>query len=84
MLPNLRTRLSQKSKANGSPTLLFVSGAALRVADATRVLKHKNLRGDKAGEVAKLFAKHIKLADHVTYLTRTKVGTLPILLFVSI
>ena len=73
-LPTLRTRLSQKSKSNGAPTLLFVTGAALRVADVTRVLKDKQLRGEKGGDVAKLFAKHFKLAEHVTYLKRTKVG----------
>ncbi|KAK0459531.1 U3-containing 90S pre-ribosomal complex subunit-domain containing protein [Desarmillaria tabescens] len=73
-VPSLRTRLLQRSKAAGSPTLLFITGAALRVADVTRVLKDKRLRGDKGGEVAKLFAKHFKLAEHVTYLRRTKVG----------
>lgn len=73
-LPTLRTRLYQKSKSNGAPTLLFVTGAALRVADVTRVLKDKELRGEKGGDVAKLFAKHFKLAEHVTYLKRTKVG----------
>jgi protein CMS1 len=51
-----------------------VTGAALRVADVTRVLKDKKLRGEKGGEVAKLFAKHFKLEDHVIYLKRTKVG----------
>jgi len=40
----------------------------------TRVLKDKRLRGEKGGEVAKLFAKHFKLEEHVTYLKRTKVG----------
>jgi len=74
VLPTLRTRLSQKSKSKGAPTLLFVTGAALRVADVTRVLKDKRLRGEKGGEVAKLFAKHFKLEEHVTYLKRTKVG----------
>lgn len=74
MLPTLHTRLGQKSKANGAPTLLFIAGAALRVADVTRVLRDKKLRGDKGGEVAKLFAKHFKLSDHVSYLKRTKVG----------
>jgi protein CMS1 len=58
----------------GAPTLIFVTGAALRVADVTRVLKDKRLRGEKGGEVAKLFAKHFKLEEHVTYLKRTKVG----------
>ncbi|KAG6920002.1 hypothetical protein DXG01_013351 [Tephrocybe rancida] len=72
--PMLTKRLGQKSKSTGAPTLLFITGAALRVADVTRVLKDKRLRGDKGGEVAKLFAKHFKLAEHVTYLRRTKVG----------
>jgi protein CMS1 len=67
--------LSQRSKTTGAPTLLFVAGAALRVVDVTRVLKDKKLRGEKGGEVAKLFAKHFKLAEHVTYLRRTKVGS---------
>lgn len=40
----------------------------------TRVLKDKKLRGDKGGDVAKLFARHFKLAEHVDYLRRTKVG----------
>ena len=31
--PSLRLRLSQKPKANGAPTLIFVAGSALRVAD---------------------------------------------------
>ncbi|KAJ6546469.1 U3-containing 90S pre-ribosomal complex subunit-domain containing protein [Mycena vulgaris] len=75
VLPNLRLRLSQRSKASGAPTLLFVAGAALRVVDVTRVLKDTKLRGEKGGEVAKLFAKHFKLAEHVTYLKRTKVGS---------
>ncbi|KAJ6623416.1 U3-containing 90S pre-ribosomal complex subunit-domain containing protein [Mycena sp. CBHHK59/15] len=75
VLPSLRLRLSQRSKASGAPTLLFIAGAALRVVDVTRVLKDKKLRGEKGGEVAKLFAKHFKLAEHVTYLRRTKVGS---------
>ncbi|KAJ7684973.1 U3-containing 90S pre-ribosomal complex subunit-domain containing protein [Mycena polygramma] len=75
VLPSLRLRLSQRSKTTGAPTLLFVAGAALRVVDVTRVLKDKNLRGEKGGEVAKLFAKHFKLAEHVTYLRQNRVGS---------
>ncbi|RPD65914.1 hypothetical protein L227DRAFT_606074 [Lentinus tigrinus ALCF2SS1-6] len=74
MLPTLRTRMGQRSKHNGAPTLLFVAGAALRVADVTRVLKDKRLRGEKGGDVAKLFAKHIKIEEHVGYLKRTKIA----------
>lgn len=74
VLPSLRVRLSQRSKANGAPTLIYIAAAALRVADVTRILKDKKLRGDKGGEVAKLFAKHFKLAQHIDYLKRTRVG----------
>lgn len=76
-LPSLHTRLSQKSKVAGSPTLLFIAGAALRVADVVRVLKRhrQKLCGEKGGTVAKLFAKHIKLEEHVSFLKRTKIGS---------
>lgn len=74
VLPTLRTRLAQRPKSNGAPTLIFVAGAALRVADVTRILKDKKLRGEKGGEVAKLFAKHVKLDEHVVFLRRTKLS----------
>ncbi|KAI0637193.1 U3-containing 90S pre-ribosomal complex subunit-domain containing protein [Trametes polyzona] len=74
VLPKLHTRLSQKPKSNGAPTLLYVAGAALRVADVTRVLRDKRLRGEKGGDIAKLFAKHFKLEEHVAYLKRTKIA----------
>ncbi|KAF8352364.1 U3-containing 90S pre-ribosomal complex subunit-domain containing protein [Amanita rubescens] len=73
VLPTLHVQFSKKPKNNGSPALLFIAGAALRVADVTRVLKDKKLRGKMGGEVAKLFAKHCKLAEHVAYLKRTKI-----------
>jgi len=75
VLPILHKRLSQRSKSPGAPTLLYIAGAALRVADVTRVLKDKGLRGDKGGDVAKLFAKHFKLEEHVAYLKRSKIGS---------
>ncbi|OAX41317.1 hypothetical protein K503DRAFT_780762 [Rhizopogon vinicolor AM-OR11-026] len=75
VLPMLHTRLSQKSKLNGAPTLLFIAGAALRVADATRILKDKRLRREKGADVAKLFARHFKVEEHVAYLKRSKIGS---------
>jgi protein CMS1 len=42
------------------------------VADVTRVLRKH--RGSKGGEIAKLFARHFKLQEHIAYLKRTKVG----------
>lgn len=70
--PQLLLRLSQKPRNNGAPTLIFIAGAALRVADVTRVLR--KFRGVKGGEIAKLFARHFKLQEHIAYLKRTKVG----------
>lgn len=52
-----------------------MTGAALRVADVTRALKDRKIRGDKGGDVAKLFARHFKLEEHVAYLKRTKIGS---------
>ena len=66
--------MAQRPKSNGAPTLIFIAGAALRVADVTRILKDKKLRGEKGGDVAKLFAKHIKLEEHVAFLRRTKLS----------
>ncbi|KAJ3535065.1 hypothetical protein NMY22_g6654 [Coprinellus aureogranulatus] len=74
VLPTLRTRLGQKPKSTGAPTLLVVTSAALRVADVVRILRDKRLRGEKGGEIAKLFAKHFKLSEHVEYLRRTRIG----------
>lgn len=75
VLPMLHTRLSQRSKLNGAPTLLFIAGAALRVADAARILRDKRLRREKGADVAKLFARHFKLEEHVSYLKRSKIGS---------
>jgi protein CMS1 len=65
----------QRPKSSGAPTLLFLTGAALRGADVTRTLKNKMLQGDKGGGVAKLFAKHFKLEEHVEHLKKTKIGS---------
>lgn len=40
----------------------------------TRILKDKKLRGEKGGDVAKLFARHFKLEEHIAYLKRTKLS----------
>ncbi|EMR09335.1 hypothetical protein PNEG_02290 [Pneumocystis murina B123] len=53
----------------GSPHTIILAMAALRVADITRSLRSYKT---KDGDVAKLFAKHIKLKDHINYLSRTR------------
>ncbi|KAI9433980.1 U3-containing 90S pre-ribosomal complex subunit-domain containing protein [Lactarius indigo] len=74
-VPNLHTRLLQRTKSFGAPTLLFLTGAALRAVDVTRALKNKTLRGEKSAGVAKLFAKHCKLEEHINLLKKTKFGS---------
>ncbi|KAH9967882.1 U3-containing 90S pre-ribosomal complex subunit-domain containing protein [Russula dissimulans] len=74
-VPPLHTRLQQRTKSFGSPTLLFLTGAALRVVNVTRILKNKMLQGEKGAGVAKLFAKHVKFEEHVSYLKKTKIGS---------
>jgi len=74
-LPDLQTNLSKKCTRNGAPSLIFIAGAALRVTDVTRILKDKRLRGQSSGGVAKLFARHFKLSEHVSYLKRSKIGS---------
>lgn len=70
--PTLKTRLTQKPANKGAPTLIFITGAALRAAEVTRLLR--TMRGTKGGEIAKLFAKHFKLQEHAEYLQRTAVA----------
>ena len=74
-VPTLHTRLQQRAKSFGAPTLLFLTGAALRVADVTRVLKNKTLLGEKGAGVAKLFAKHYKIEEHINYLKKTRISS---------
>lgn len=74
-VPTLHTRLQQRPKSFGAPTVLFLTGAALRVVDVTRALKNKTLQGEKGAGVAKLFAKHCKLEEHINHLKKTKIGS---------
>ncbi|KAK4686080.1 protein CMS1, partial [Tremellales sp. Uapishka_1] len=62
---------TQKAKLpNATPRIIILSLSGLRCADVVR-----GVRGVKGeGEVAKLFAKHFKLADQVKYLEKTKVS----------
>ncbi|ORY41450.1 U3-containing 90S pre-ribosomal complex subunit-domain containing protein [Leucosporidium creatinivorum] len=69
--PTLPNTLAKVPKKEGSPRLLVIAGAALRVADLCREVKDFKT---KEVDVAKLFAKHFKLAEHAEYLNKTKTG----------
>ncbi|KAL8281024.1 hypothetical protein RQP46_006703 [Phenoliferia psychrophenolica] len=70
-IPTLPSTLAKPTKKAGSPRVIVIAGAALRVADLCREVKPFKM---KDVDIGKLFAKHIKLADHVEYLDKTKLG----------
>lgn len=63
--------VSWSPKEVGSPHTLVVTGAGMRAADLTRVLRKFQTKDAK---VAKLFAKHIKKEEAVQQLKRDKVN----------
>lgn len=60
-----------KKPAAGTPRAIIVSLSGIRCADVVRVVRHIPRPG---GEVAKLFAKHFKLADQAKYLSHSRVA----------
>ncbi|KAF1838515.1 hypothetical protein BDW02DRAFT_564877 [Decorospora gaudefroyi] len=62
------------SKPPGAPHTLVVTASGIRAADVCRSLKSGLPKeGVKHSEVAKLFAKHLKLADQVKHLKQKKI-----------
>lgn len=65
----------------GSPHTLVLSPAALRVADLTRYAPSnltsralKKFQTHGKTEIAKLFARHFKLTEHITYVKKTNMN----------
>ncbi|PGH09518.1 protein CMS1 [Blastomyces parvus] len=63
--------LSTAPEENGSPHTIVITLAGLRAADITRALRQFQ---SKDCAVAKLFAKHIKLAEAKEFMKKTRVG----------
>ncbi|KID89363.1 DNA/RNA helicase, DEAD/DEAH box type [Metarhizium guizhouense ARSEF 977] len=63
--------LKKVPKKKGSPHTLIVAGAGLRAADMVRAVRKFS---SKDNTVAKLFAKHMKVDDQVTFLKNRKTG----------
>ncbi|KAL6712405.1 Protein cms1 [Coniothyrium glycines] len=62
------------SKPCGAPHTLVVTASGIRAADVCRSLKSGlPKQGVKSPEVAKLFAKHLKLADQVAHLKKHRI-----------
>ncbi|KAF2131977.1 hypothetical protein P153DRAFT_364440 [Dothidotthia symphoricarpi CBS 119687] len=65
---------STPPKPAGAPHTIVVTASGIRAADICRSLKSGlPKQGVKNPSVAKLFAKHLKLADQVAHLKKTKV-----------
>ncbi|TKA23652.1 hypothetical protein B0A50_06488 [Salinomyces thailandicus] len=64
-------KLSDAPEAKGSPHTLVVAGAGLRAAELVRALRKYQT---KESHVAKLFAKHIKLAEAINTAKKTRMG----------
>jgi len=65
------TKLWQASKKNGAPHTIIVTGAGIRAAELARTIRKFSTID---ATVAKLFAKHIKLADSIKFLKSTRTG----------
>ncbi|KAK3394110.1 U3-containing 90S pre-ribosomal complex subunit-domain containing protein [Podospora didyma] len=64
-------KLQQAPKALGSPHTILVAGAGQRAADLVRAVRTFQQKGNP---VAKLFAKHFKLEEQVSFLKKTRTG----------
>jgi hypothetical protein len=65
-------------KPVGAPHTIVVTASGIRAADLCRSLKTGlPKQGTKNPEVAKLFAKHMKLAEQVAHLKKNKYATSP-------
>lgn len=61
------------AKPAGAPHTIIVTASGIRAADVCRSLKSGlPKQGVKNPNVAKLFAKHLKLADQVAHLKKNK------------
>ncbi|KAK4124949.1 hypothetical protein N657DRAFT_570029 [Parathielavia appendiculata] len=64
-------KLDEAPKKCGSPHTIIVAGAGLRAADLVRAVRKFQKKGNT---VAKLFAKHFKLEEQVSFLQKSRTG----------
>ncbi|KAF3188754.1 hypothetical protein TWF106_007243 [Orbilia oligospora] len=65
------SHLKSSPKAAGSPHTIFICPAALRAADVVRILRKYQTTDS---QIAKFFAKHVKLSEHIEYSKKTRIG----------
>ncbi|EGG12736.1 uncharacterized protein MELLADRAFT_101248 [Melampsora larici-populina 98AG31] len=72
-IPDFLETAKIETTVPGSPILLVIASAALRVVDLCKQVKPLLPSPKTTGGVAKLFARHFKLSEHITYLNTTPV-----------
>ncbi|KAK6496333.1 hypothetical protein TWF481_002357 [Arthrobotrys musiformis] len=65
------SHLKSSPKAAGSPHTIFITPAALRAADVVRIMRKYQTTDS---QIAKFFAKHVKLSEHIEYAKKTRIG----------
>ncbi|KAK6502309.1 hypothetical protein TWF506_002891 [Arthrobotrys conoides] len=65
------SHLKSSPKAAGSPHTIFICPAALRAADVVRIMRKYQTTDS---QIAKFFAKHVKLSEHIEYAKKTRIG----------
>lgn len=64
-------KLGEAPKANGSPHTLIVASAGMRAANLVRSVRKFQKKGNTVG---KLFAKHFKVEEQVSFLQKNRTG----------
>ncbi|KAJ4298598.1 Protein cms1 [Collariella sp. IMI 366227] len=64
-------KLDASAKKNGAPHTLIVAGAGLRAADLVRAVRKFQKKGSTVG---KLFAKHFKVEEQISFLQKSRTG----------
>lgn len=69
--PDGREGLKSCAEETGSPHTILLTSSAIR---AQALLQQVRAYGSEDNKIAKLFAKHLKLKDHIQYVQKTKFG----------
>ncbi|KAG0147310.1 hypothetical protein CROQUDRAFT_656233 [Cronartium quercuum f. sp. fusiforme G11] len=73
-IPDLLEAIKTPTTVPGSPAILVIASAALRAVDLCRQVKPLLPSPKITGGVAKLFARHFKLQEHITHLNSALVA----------
>ncbi|KAH9819233.1 U3-containing 90S pre-ribosomal complex subunit-domain containing protein [Melampsora americana] len=73
-IPEFLETAKMETTVTGSPVLLVIASAALRAVELCKQVKPLLPSPKTSGGVAKLFARHFKLSEHITHLSTAPVA----------